>query len=337
MPLTVLVTVPATVPVPGGASRRQNRWMPPLSLLFAGSPAAAVPSLRALALSGHTVAAVLTRADSPQGRKAVVTPTPVALAAGELGVPIIKANRLGDAATAAVGELQPDLGVIVAYGGLVREPLLSTPRLGWINLHFSLLPRWRGAAPVQRAIIAGDQVTGAVVFQLVAELDAGTVYGTLTRPIGAAETAGEVLDALSQSGARLLVDVVDQLANGSALGQPQVGEVTLAPKLTLDDGRIDWFRDAADVSGQIRGVTPEPGAFTVVDGARLKLLEATAFTDAEVPRLQPGTLHLAGKSLLAGTATDPIRLVTVQPAGRKAMAAADWWRGRPAGSGDIAE
>ena len=116
-----------------------------------------------------------------------------------------------------------------------------------------------------------------------------------------------------------------------------MGEVTLAPKLTLDDGRIDWFRDAAHISGQIRGVTPEPGAFTVVDGVRLKLLEATAFTDAEVPRLQPGTLHLAGKSLLAGTATDPIRLVTVQPAGRKAMAAADWWRGRPAGSGDIAE
>ena len=337
MPLTVLVTVPATVPVPAGASRRQNRWMPPLSLLFAGSPAAAVPSLRALALSGHTVAAVLTRVDSPQGRKAVVTLTPVALAAGELGVPIIKANRLGDAATAAVGELQPDLGVIVAYGGLVREPLLSTPRLGWINLHFSLLPRWRGAAPVQRAIIAGDQVTGAAVFQLVAELDAGTVYGTLTRPIGAAETAGEVLDALSQSGAHLLVDIVDQLANGTALGQPQAGEVTLAPKLTLDDGRIDWFRDAADVSGQIRGVTPEPGAFTVVDGARLKLLEATAFTDAGSPRLQPGKLHLAGKSLLAGTATDPIRLVTVQPAGRKAMAAADWWRGRPAGIGDIAE
>jgi methionyl-tRNA formyltransferase len=307
--------------------------VPPLRLVFAGSPAAAVPSLQALIASDHDVAAVLTREDSPQGRRGVLTPTAVADAAGD--IELIKANRLAGAATERIQQLAPDLGVIVAYGGLVREPLLSTPRLGWINLHFSLLPRWRGAAPVQRAIIAGDEVTGASVFQLVPELDAGDVYGQVSAPIGRHQSAGGLLDALSVTGAELLRRVVDDLAAGTATATPQSGEVTLAPKLALADGRLDWVQDAATIVNHLRGVTPEPGAFTTVDGARLKVLDAAVARD--VPRLAPGQLALANKSLHVGTLTDPIELMTVQPAGKKPMAAADWWRGRPASSTGVAE
>ncbi|MCU1596471.1 MAG: methionyl-tRNA formyltransferase [Glaciihabitans sp.] len=308
--------------------------MPPLSIVFAGSPEAAVPSLRRIAASEHTIAAVLTREDSPQGRRGILTPTPVAQAADELGLPVIRANRLAGAATEAIGDIQPDLGVIVAYGGLVRQPLLSTPRLGWINLHFSLLPRWRGAAPVQRAIIAGDDLTGATVFQLVPELDAGDVFGQFTQPIGAHETAGHLLESLSETGAELLLRVIENLASGEARADAQVGDVTLAPKLTLEDGRIDWSRSAIDVVNLVRGVTPEPGAYTTLDEARVKILDASIARDA--PRSAPGTLSLEGRRLLIGTGTDPVELATVQPAGKKAMSAADWWRGRPAGGSAVA-
>ena len=309
--------------------------MPSLSIVFAGSPAAAVPSLRALTSSDHRIDAVITREDSAQGRRGVLTPTPVATAATDLGLHVIRANRLAGAATDEVASLAPDLGVIVAYGGLVREPLLSTPRLGWINLHFSLLPRWRGAAPVQRAILAGDDLTGASVFQLVPELDAGDVFGALTQPIGALETSGHLLESLADAGAELLVRVVDNLADGTARAQPQEGDVTLAPKLGLEDGRLDWRADAYAVANQVRGVTPEPGAFTTIDGMRVKVLAAMIARDS--PRLAPGVLTLDGRRLLAGTATDPLELLEVQPAGKKAMSAADWWRGRPADAGRVAE
>jgi methionyl-tRNA formyltransferase len=308
--------------------------MPPLSIVFAGSPEAAVPSLRRIAASEHTISAVLTREDSPHGRRGILTPTPVALAADELGLPVIRANRLAGPATEEIGDIQPDLGVIVAYGGLVREPLLSTPRLGWINLHFSLLPRWRGAAPVQRAIIAGDDLTGATVFQLVPELDAGDVFGQFTQPIGAHETAGHLLESLSETGAELLLRVIENLASREARADPQVGDVTLAPKLTLEDGRIDWSRSAIDVVNLVRGVTPEPGAFTTLDDARVKILDASIAREA--PRSAPGSLTLDGRRLLIGTATDPVELATVQPAGKKAMSAADWWRGRPAEGSTVA-
>ncbi|GAB2446904.1 methionyl-tRNA formyltransferase [Conyzicola lurida] len=309
--------------------------MTSLRLVFAGSPAAAVPSLATLAASRHEVAAVVTREDSPQGRRGILTPTPVAALADELGIATIKANRLAGDATEAITAVQPDLGVIVAYGGLVREPLLSAPRLGWINLHFSLLPRWRGAAPVQRSIIAGDDLTGATVFQLVPELDAGDVFGQFTQSIGSHETAGHLLASLSDSGAELLARVVDAIADGDARAEPQVGDVTLAPKLTLADGNVDFTRPAHDVVNLIRGVTPEPGAFTTLDGARLKILDAAIARDA--PRLEPGRFSLEGKIILVGTATDPVQLVTVHPAGRKAMAAGDWWRGRPADAAVVAE
>lgn len=297
-----------------------------LRLVFAGSPAAAVPSLTTLAESRHEIVRVITREDSPQGRRGVLTATPVAVEAESRGIRVIRANRLAGDATEAVQDLAPDLGVIVAYGGLVREPLLSTPRLGWINLHFSLLPRWRGAAPVQRAIIAGDDVTGATVFQLVPELDAGDVFGRMTEPIGAHQTAGRLLESLAQSGAELLLRVVDALADGTARAAAQVGDVTLAPKLTLHDGLIAWAQPAQAVHDLIRGVTPEPGAYTTVDGARLKVLEAAIARD--VPRLEPGSFALVGKRVMVGTTTEPIELVAVHPAGRKTMDGASWWRGR---------
>ncbi|MCU1535342.1 MAG: methionyl-tRNA formyltransferase [Glaciihabitans sp.] len=307
----------------------------PLSLVFAGSPAAAVPSLRRLAASEHSIQAVVTREDSPQGRRGILAATPVAEVADELGIDTIRANRLAGAATERIQSLAPDLGVIVAYGGLVREPLLSVPRLGWINLHFSILPRWRGAAPVQRAIIAGDELTGASVFRLVAELDAGDVYGQLTQPIGRHETAGHLLETLAEGGAELLLRVVDALDSGDARAEPQVGDVTLAPKLSLEDGRIDWSASAASIDALVRGVTPEPGAFTEIDGARVKILDAGIARDA--PRLEPGHLALVGKAVRVGTGTDPLELATVHPAGRKAMDAASWWRGRPVDAATVAD
>lgn len=308
--------------------------MTSLRLVFAGSPAAAVPSLRLLAASRHEIVGVVSRDDSPQGRKGVLTPTAVTSAAMELGLPVIRANRLAGDATDDIAARRPDLGVIVAYGGLVREPLLSTPRLGWINLHFSILPRWRGAAPVQRAIMAGDEITGASVFQLVPELDAGDVYGVLTESIGAHQTAGQLLDSLADSGARLLAGVVDALADGTARAEPQLGDVTLAPKLTLADGEIDWSSDAAAIAARIRGVSPEPGAFTTLDGSRFKILEAAIARDA--PRAEPGHFVSFGRTVVVGTAGSSIELVRVQPAGKKAMAASDWWRGRPPGTPTIA-
>lgn len=299
--------------------------VPPLRIVFAGSPAAAVPSLRALIGGPHEVVAVVTREDSRQGRKKILTSTPVAQEADLASVRVIRTNRLEPVAN-ELAALKPDLGVIVAYGGLVREPLLSAPRLGWINLHFSLLPRWRGAAPVQRAIIAGDQETGAAVFQLVPELDAGEVFATETTMIGRNQTAGHLLESLAASGAALLAGVVDGLADGTARSDPQHGEPTLAPKLTLEDGRLDWAQDAGVVDARIRGVTPEPGAFTTIDDERLKVHSAAIAHDA--PRLSPGRIEERGGRVFAGTATTPIELLEVQPAGKRAMPASDWWRGR---------
>lgn len=296
-----------------------------MRLVFAGTPEPAVPSLRRLA-SAHEVLTVISRQDAPLGRKRVLTPSPVAAAADELGLPVIRADRLDAAVTADIAALEPDLGVIVAYGGLVREPLLSTPKHGWINLHFSLLPRWRGAAPVQHALIAGDARTGASVFQLVPELDAGDVYGELAIDVPADATSGSLLSTLAEDGAALLSDVVDAIAAGSAVARPQQGETTYAAKLGDDDGRVRWDEPSLAVLGRIRGVTPEPGAHTTIGGARLKVL-AVAPAPADAPLLAPGALALHGGKVVAGTASTPIVLETVQPAGKAAMRAADWWRG----------
>lgn len=295
-----------------------------MRLVFAGTPAAAVPTLRRLAVS-HDIAAVVTRPDAPLGRRRVLTPSPVAQAAVELGLSVIKAARLDDAATDAISALRADLGVIVAYGGLVREPLLSAPTAGWINLHFSVLPAWRGAAPVQRALIAGDEVLGASVFQLVAELDAGDVFASRTIDLPATATAGEALEALALDGAELTADVVSGIADGTAVAVPQQGEPTFAAKLTLADGLLDWNQPLDVVFARFRGVTPEPGAHTTVAGQPLKVLEAVPAPEAEA--LAPGRLRGAKTALHIGTSTGPLAVTRVQPAGKGAMNAVDWWRG----------
>ncbi|RZI96299.1 MAG: methionyl-tRNA formyltransferase [Microbacterium sp.] len=295
-----------------------------MRIVFAGTPAPAVASLQALARSSHDVVGVVTRRDAPLGRKRVLTPSPVAAAAEELGLPTIKTDRLDADATGAIMALEPDLGVIVAYGGLVREPLLSAPRHGWINLHFSLLPRWRGAAPVQRALIAGDATTGAAVFQLVSELDAGDVFAEMRYDVPPTATAGDVLGTLAESGAQLVADVVDGIAAGSASAVAQEGEPTFAPKLTIADGLLDFTLPARAVLDRFRGTTPEPGAHAFVDGQRLKILSAGPGPEIDVA---PGRVVLHAKQVVAGTGSGTVVLESVQPAGRGAMAAVDWWRG----------
>lgn len=296
-----------------------------MRLIFAGTPDVAVPSLDALHAAGHEIAAVVTRPDAPLGRKRVLTPSPVAHAAARLGLPVIKAARLDADATERILSHDAELGVVVAYGGLVREPLLSAPEHGWINLHFSMLPRWRGAAPVQHALIAGDASTGATVFRLVPELDAGDVYAEREHGIGPDATAGQLLAELSEVGAELLREVVDRIAMGGAQAHPQHGTPTHAPKLTLEDGRLRFEEPARRVLDRYRGVTPEPGAHTTVSGERLKIHEARAADGADP--LAPGELAPATGGVLVGTGDEPILLTRVQPAGKPAMAASDWFRG----------
>jgi methionyl-tRNA formyltransferase len=294
-------------------------------VLFAGTPAVAVPSLDALVQAGFDVVAVLTRPDAPVGRKRVLTPSPVAARAAELGIEVIHAARVDAEATARIAAVNPDIAAIVAYGGLVPPGALAIPRHGWINLHFSLLPAWRGAAPVQRAVMAGDDVTGAVTFLLEEGLDTGPVFGTLTESVGPEDTAGELLERLSHSGAVLLAQTLSAIESGKASAQPQAGEVSLAPKLALEDGRLNWSRPALAIGRQARGVTPEPGAWTLLDGQRVKLEPVRLRPD--VTALAPGALSLHGKSVLVGTGSHAVELTRIQPAGKKMMAAADWARG----------
>lgn len=296
-----------------------------MRVLFAGTPAVAVPSLNALVDAGFDVVAVLTRPDAPLGRKRVMTPSPVAMRAGELGIDVIRAAKVDADTTARIAEFSPDVAAIVAYGGLVPRAALGVPAFGWVNLHFSLLPAWRGAAPVQRSIIAGDDVTGAVTFQLEEGLDTGPVFGTLTESVRATDTAGDLLERLSHSGAVLLGQTLSAIRTGQAVAQPQVGDVTLAPKLTLEDGKLDWKQPALALDRRARGVTPEPGAWTMLDGQRVKLEPVTLRPD--VKDLAPGTLRVEAKSVLVGTGSHAVQLGRIQPAGKKMMSPADWARG----------
>jgi methionyl-tRNA formyltransferase len=296
-----------------------------MRLVFAGTPEVAVPTLERLAGSGHEIVAVITRPDAPLGRKRVLTPSPVANAAERLGLKVIRASRLTDDIGADIAALSPDLGVIVAYGGFVREPLLSTPRHGWINLHFSLLPRWRGAAPVQRALLAGDTETGATVFRLELGMDTGPIFDTMRVAIEPEETAGQLLARLAVDGTVVVSRVVDAIAAGTASAVEQSGAATTAPKLSIDDARIDWAQPAASVHDRIRGVTPEPGAYTFLAEERLKVLRVARAADQAV--LTPGQIVAAGSQVLIGTGTEPLELLEVQPSGSRAQPAADWWRG----------
>ena len=296
-----------------------------MRVVFAGTPAVAVPSLDSLVKAGFDVVAVLTRPDAPVGRKRILTPSPVAARAAELGLDVIKAAKVDADTTARIAEFSPDVAAIVAYGGIVPRAALGVPTHGWINLHFSLLPAWRGAAPVQRSIIAGDDITGAATFQLEEGLDTGPVFGTLTETVRPEDTAGDLLDRLSVSGAVLLSQTLSAIEAGQAVAHPQTGEVSLAPKLTLDDGRLDWSQPALALNRRARGVTPEPGAWTTLEGQRVKLEPVMPRPD--VKDLAPGTIRVEAQSVLVGTGSHAVQLGRIQPAGKKMMSPADWARG----------
>lgn len=310
-----------------------------MRIVFAGTPEFAVPSLHALvnaasadpsqALDSIEVVGVITREDAPLGRKRVLTPSPVAQAAESLGLPIYKANKLDDAATEWVRELQADLGVIVAYGGLVREPLLSLPAHGWINLHFSTLPAWRGAAPVQRALMAGEQELGVTVFRLVAALDAGAVLTRDAKVFAPGTSAGEALTDLASFGTNALLGAVQAISDDPAAGEEQLGEASYAHKLGREDGKLDLSASANTVLAHWAGVTPEPGAFVNFEDQPLKLHELRALSDEELALDRTaGTVQMrAGKAIL-DLEDGSLELVRVQPAGKAAMNGADWLRGR---------
>ncbi|NIH88547.1 methionyl-tRNA formyltransferase [Amycolatopsis granulosa] len=298
-----------------------------MRLVFAGTPEAAVPSLRALLDSPrHEVVAVVTRPDAPAGRGRKLVRSPVGALADEHGIEVLTPPKAGDPGfLARLAELAPDACPVVAYGALLPQRALDIPRHGWINLHFSLLPAWRGAAPVQAAIRAGDEITGASTFRIVKELDAGPVFGVVTEKIAADDTAGALLERLAISGARLLVSTLDGVEDGVVQAVPQPADgVTYAPKVAVEDARVPFTEPAAAVDRRIRAVTPDPGAWTGFRGERLKLGPVTV---VDGPALEPGELRVERKHVLAGTATKPVRLGEVQAQGKKRMAATDWARG----------
>ena len=243
-----------------------------MRLVFAGTPAAAVPSLEALLASGHEVAAVITRPDAPAGRGLKLAPSPVAQRAEAAGLEVLRPAKPGDQDVLdRLRQIAPSCCPVTAYGALIPQRALDIPGQGWVNLHFSLLPAWRGAAPVQHAILRGDEITGATTFRIVAELDAGPVFGVVTEPIAPTDTAGDLLDRLATSGAKLLVATMDGIESGELVPRPQPADgITLAPKITSEDARVRWDQPAPAVSRQIRACTPAPGAWTQLNGARIK-------------------------------------------------------------------
>jgi methionyl-tRNA formyltransferase len=301
-----------------------------VKLVFAGTPEPAVPSLRALLESTrHEVAAVVTRPDAPAGRGRKLVRSPVAALADEAGIPVLTPRRPSDPGfLAQLTELAPDCCPVVAYGALVPRAALDIPRQGWVNLHFSLLPAWRGAAPVQAAVRHGDEVTGATTFLLEEGLDTGPTFGVVTETVRPADTAGDLLGRLATSGAALLLATMDGIADGTLRPQPQPSDgVSHAPKVTTADANVEWALPPLAVDRLIRSVTPEPGAWSTFRGDRLGLGPVAPVTDAELPVLKPGELHVEKRRVLVGTAAAPLQLGEVLPVGKRAMPAPDWARG----------
>ena len=307
-----------------------------MRVVLAGTPEAAVPSLEAIAASDHELVGVVTRPDAPAGRGRHVVPSPVGLRAEELGVPVLKPVHPRDPEfQAALRELAPDCCPVVAYGALVPRSALDIPPLGWVNLHFSALPAWRGAAPVQHAIWAGDEVTAATTFRLVEAMDAGPVYGVMTERIRPDDTTGDLLARLAEGGAGLLVATLDGLADGSLVARPQQEEgVSYAPKIEVDDARVDWRHPAVAIDRQVRACTPAPGAWTTYAGERVKL-GPVLLTDPAMGLVLPaGELAVGKREVLVGTGTHAVRLGDVRANGKRQMPAADWARGVRLESGE---
>ncbi|MBA3745853.1 methionyl-tRNA formyltransferase [Sporichthya sp.] len=298
-----------------------------MRLVFAGTPEVALPSLAALLDSSHEVVAVVTRPDAPTGRGRTLRPSPVAELAAEAGLEILRPPTPKDPEfLARLSEIAPDCAPVVAYGGLLPDAALAIPAHGWVNLHFSLLPAWRGAAPVQRAVLAGDEITGATAFRIVRELDAGPVFGILTETIRPGDTSGALLERLASAGAGLLLATIDGIESGTVEAMPQPSEgVSLAPKLNVPDAEVDWKAPAMHVDRLVRACTPAPAAWTTFRGERLRLGPLTLRQDCR--GLAPGELVVEKNTVLVGTGSHGVALGEVTAPGKKAMRAADWARG----------
>lgn len=296
--------------------------------MFAGTPEPALPSLQRLIDSPrHDVVAVLTRPDAVSERRGKPTPSPVAQLAADHGIPVLRPAKPNAAEfVAELAALEPECCPVVAFGALLGADLLGVPARGWVNLHFSLLPAWRGAAPVQAAIAAGDEVTGASTFQIEPSLDSGPMYGTVTEPVKPTDTAGDLLDRLAVSGAALLESTLDGIADGILRPVPQPADgVSFAPKVTVESARVRWDLPSHVVDRRIRAVTPKPGAWTMIADTRLRIGPVTPLDDDR--SLAPGQLQVQRRQVLVGTGSGAVALGTVQPPGKKPMNATDWARG----------
>ncbi|QRP60945.1 methionyl-tRNA formyltransferase [Corynebacterium minutissimum] len=305
-----------------------------MRIIFAGTPEPAVVALEKLIASRHEVAAVITRPDARRGRGRTLHPSPVKVLAEKHGIEVLTPSTLkpgtedGDALRARLAELSPEAIPVVAYGNLITEDLLQVPAHGWVNLHFSLLPAWRGAAPVQASIAAGDEVTGVTTFRIDKGLDTGDILATLEERIQPTDTADDLLTRLAYAGADLLVETMDGLEDGSISPQPQEGEATYAHKIATEDARIEWAAPADVIDRHIRAHTPGPGAWTLLGESRLKV-GPISLADGEsgASALRPGEVRVGKKEVLVGTGSTAVRLGQVQPPGKKMMNAADWGRG----------
>ncbi|HEV7646878.1 MAG TPA: methionyl-tRNA formyltransferase [Actinophytocola sp.] len=298
-----------------------------MRLVFAGTPEVALPSFRALLDSGrHEVTAVVTRPDAPAGRGRHLVRSPVGALADEHGIEVLTPRRAGDPDFLdRLRAIAPECCPVVAYGALLPQSALDIPVHGWVNLHFSVLPAWRGAAPVQAALRAGDEITGASTFRIVKELDAGPVFGVLTETVRADDTAGTLLDRLAEAGAGLLLSTVDGIADGTLRAEEQPADgSSYAPKVSTEDAKVDFAVPAVAVDRMVRAVTPDPGAWVEFRGERIKLGPVTR---VGADTLTPGELSVERKRVLVGTATGPVALGEVQAPGKRRMAATDWARG----------
>ena len=308
-----------------------------MRLVFAGTPEPAVVALEKLIASEHEVVAVLTRPDAKKGRGRTLHPSPVKALAMEHGIEVLTPEKLkgNEEAKEALNRLAPDAIPVVAYGNLIPEDFLGIPTHGWVNLHFSLLPRWRGAAPVQAGILHGDEYSGTTTFRIDAGLDTGDILQQEPELIQLTDTADDLLTRLAYSGAELLVRTMDDLATGHATFTPQEGEVTYAPKISKDDARIDWTAPAERIDRAIRAYTPGPGAWTTLGGDRVKVGPVTVAPEAGA--LAPGQVAVSKDSVHVGTGTAAVRLDRIQPPGKKMMVAADWARGLQDNEGVVFE
>lgn len=310
-----------------------------MRIIFAGTPEPAVVALEKLIASRHEVVAVITRPDARKGRGRTLHPSPVKALALEHGIEVLTPTTLkpetedGEALRARLAELAPEAIPVVAYGNLITEDLLEIPAHGWVNLHFSLLPAWRGAAPVQASIAAGDALTGATTFRIDKGLDTGDILATMEEEIRPTDTADDLLTRLAYAGGDLLVETMDGLERGSITPQPQEGEATYAHKIATADARIDWTRPAAEVDRHIRAHTPGPGAWTMLGESRLKV-GPVSLVDVAAETLQPGAVRVGKKDVVVGTGGGAVRMSRIQPPGKKMMNAADWGRGLSAGTND---